>query len=87
VREAFGDGLGYREEDRIVQVTRVQRIAKLLADQDLIVIVALVYANVSLLDWNRGYKMFLKKVYTNPFYKRQISVELSEWEASVGLRT
>ncbi|SVE45215.1 uncharacterized protein METZ01_LOCUS498069, partial [marine metagenome] len=55
VREAFGDGLGYRQEDRIVQVTRVQRIAKLLADQDLVVIVALVYANADLLHWNRAY--------------------------------
>jgi adenylylsulfate kinase-like enzyme len=53
VREAFGDGLGHREKDRVVQVTRVQRMAKLLADQDLVVIVALVYANPELLLWNR----------------------------------
>jgi len=53
VRKSFGDGLGYREEDRILQVTRVQRIAKLLSDQDLVVIVALVYANANLLEWNR----------------------------------
>ena len=55
VRAAFGDGLGHREKDRVVQVTRVQRLAKMLSDQDLVVIVALVYANGDLLDWNRAH--------------------------------
>jgi adenylyl-sulfate kinase len=55
VREAFHDGLGYRESDRIVQVTRVQKIARLLAEQDLVVIVCLVYANADLLEWNRSH--------------------------------
>jgi len=63
VREAFGDGLGYREEDRISQVTRVQRMAKFLADQDLVVIVALVYANASLLDWNRTHMREYFEIY------------------------
>jgi adenylylsulfate kinase len=53
VRAAFGDGLGHGPEDRVVQVTRVQRLARLLSDQGLMVIVALVYQNPALLSWNR----------------------------------
>jgi adenylylsulfate kinase-like enzyme len=53
VRAAFGDGLGHAPEDRVVQVTRVQRLARLLSDQGLVVIVALVYQNPALLSWNR----------------------------------
>ena len=53
VRATFGGDLGYKEADRVVQVTRVQRFAKLLADQDLVVLVAVVYSNPHLLAWNR----------------------------------
>lgn len=53
VRAAFGNDLGYREEDRIVQIKRLQNMAKMLSDQNLIVIVAAVYANPELLRWNR----------------------------------
>ena len=53
VRDTFKDGLGYKEEDRVVQISRVQRIAKLLSDQDLVVLVAALYANPKLLQWNR----------------------------------
>jgi adenylylsulfate kinase-like enzyme len=53
VREAFGGDLGYSEAERVQQVSRVQRIARLLSDQGLVVIVALVYARADLLAWNR----------------------------------
>ena len=53
IRSAFGDGLGYREEDRVVQIKRIQNVAKMLADQGLTVIVAALYANPQLLSWNR----------------------------------
>jgi adenylylsulfate kinase len=53
VREAFGNDLGHTEADRVRQVSRVQRLARLLSDQGLVVIVALVYANPDLLAWNR----------------------------------
>lgn len=53
VREAFGHDLGYSEADRVKQVSRVQRVARLLSDQGLVVIVALVYAHPDLLAWNR----------------------------------
>ncbi len=54
VRAAFGNDLGYREEDRSVQIKRMQRIAKLLSDQDVVVLVAALYANPELLKWNRA---------------------------------
>ena len=53
VREAFGDGLGFTEPDRHVQIRRVQRLARLLSSQGLLVLVAVVYANDELLAWNR----------------------------------
>jgi adenylylsulfate kinase-like enzyme len=53
VREAFGHDLGYREADRRTQIQRMQRLAKLLADQGQIVLVAALYAHPELLEWNR----------------------------------
>lgn len=53
IRAAFGGGLGYREEDRIFQINRIQNIAKLLSDQGLNVLVAALYSNPDLLGWNR----------------------------------
>lgn len=53
VRAALGDGLGYREEDRVIQITRIQNMAKLLSDQGLVVFVAALYSRPDLLAWNR----------------------------------
>lgn len=53
VRAAFGQGLGYKEEDRVVQITRIQTLAKVLSDQGLVVLVAALYASPTLLAWNR----------------------------------
>ena len=53
IREALGHDLGYAEAERVKQVSRVQRVARLLSDQGLVVIVALVYAHPDLLAWNR----------------------------------
>ena len=53
IRAAFGGGLGYREEDRIFQINRIQNIAKLLSDQGLNVLVAALYSNPNLLGWIR----------------------------------
>jgi cytidine diphosphoramidate kinase len=54
VREAFGNDLAYTEADRRRQVSRVQRLARLLSSQGLIVIVALVYSHPELMEWNRA---------------------------------
>ena len=53
IRQAFGQGLGYSEEDRVVQIKRIQNLAKMLSDQGLVVLVAALYANSELLKWNR----------------------------------
>jgi adenylylsulfate kinase-like enzyme len=54
VRAAFGDDLGFHEADRIRQIKRIQGIAKMLADQDITVLVAALYASPDLLAWNRA---------------------------------
>jgi len=54
VRAAFGHNLSYTEADRIVQVHRLQAMAKVLAEQGLVVIVAVLYGNPDLLAWNRA---------------------------------
>ncbi len=54
VREAFGNDLGYSEAERRKQVSRVQRLARLLSSQGLVVIVALVYSHPELMEWNRA---------------------------------
>ncbi len=53
VRAAFGGNLGYREADRVVQIKRLQRLAKILAEQDLVVVVGALYSHPDLLAWNR----------------------------------
>jgi adenylylsulfate kinase-like enzyme len=53
IRVAFGGGLGYQEEDRVVQITRIQQLAKIFSDQDLVVLVAALYSHPDLLTWNR----------------------------------
>lgn len=53
IRKLFGAGLGYREQDRVVQIGRIQALAKMLSDQGLVVVVGALYARPDLLSWNR----------------------------------
>lgn len=53
VRQAISFDLGFREEDRVTQITRIQRLAKMLSDQGLTVLVAALYSHPELLAWNR----------------------------------
>lgn len=53
VRDLFGASLSHRVEDRIIQINRLQKLAKHLSDQGLIVVVAALYAHPDLLKWNR----------------------------------
>ncbi len=52
VRAMFAD-LGYTEPERVIQIQRLQRLARFLSDQDIVAIVAGLYASPQLLDWNR----------------------------------
>ena len=53
VRATFGHDLTHREADRVVQVKRLQGMAKMLTDQRQAVIVAVLYSHPDLLAWNR----------------------------------
>jgi adenylylsulfate kinase-like enzyme len=53
IRTAFGSGLGFAEDDRKIQIQRIQSIAKVLSDQDTVVLIGALYAHPELLDWNR----------------------------------
>lgn len=54
VRAAFGHNLGHSESDRVLQVQRLQAMARVLSDQGLVVMVGVLYNNVDLLAWNRA---------------------------------
>lgn len=53
IRQCFGEDLDYREPSRRIQIGRIQRLARVLADQNLVVIVAALYAHPDLLRWNK----------------------------------
>ena len=53
VRQLFGDALEHTEADRKVQIGRIQRLAKMLSEQGLVVLVAALYCHPDLLAWNR----------------------------------
>jgi adenylylsulfate kinase-like enzyme len=63
IRAAFGGDLTYSEQDRTIQIKRLQSIAKLLAEQGAIVLVAAVYSNPKLLEWNRCHLPAYVEVY------------------------
>ena len=54
VRAAVGDDLGYSEEDCRIQSTRLGRMARLLASQKIVVVVADGYLDPERLAWNRA---------------------------------
>lgn len=53
VRETLSTGLGYAEADRKIQIGRMQKLARMLSDQGLVVLVAALYCHPDLLAWNR----------------------------------
>ncbi|MEC8173712.1 MAG: adenylyl-sulfate kinase [Pseudomonadota bacterium] len=53
VRAAFGNDLTHTEEDRVVQVNRLQSMAKVLEAQGIVVLVGVLYSHPELLAWNR----------------------------------
>ena len=53
VRDLFGNDLSYSAKDRLIQVSRVQKLALFLESQELIVIVTSLYSNDEFLDDNR----------------------------------
>ena len=53
IRRAYGNDLTHSESDRVRQVHRLRNLAITLAEQDLVVLVGVLYANPDLLAWNR----------------------------------
>ena len=53
IRAIFGTSLGYSEAERVVQIKRIQSLAKELDQQGFVVLVAALYAHSELLAWNR----------------------------------
>jgi adenylylsulfate kinase len=53
VRDLFGGGLDYEEADRVVQIGRLQRLARFLSQQGQLPVVAALYSHPDLLAWNR----------------------------------
>lgn len=55
IREVFGKSLDYTEQSRVIQIQRLQNMAKLLSDQGLAVIVTALYCHPELIAWNRSH--------------------------------
>jgi adenylylsulfate kinase-like enzyme len=54
MRDLFGGDLGYAEADRVVQIGRLQRMARYLDGQGQLPVVAALYSHPDLLAWNRA---------------------------------
>lgn len=53
VRELFGQDLDYSESSRVIQITRLRKLAKFVADQGQLVVVAALYCHPDLMAENR----------------------------------
>ena len=62
IRNLYGDELGYDVNSRIKQIKRIQKLCSFLENQGkLIVVVAALYAEETLLRWNRrNFKKYLE---------------------------
>jgi adenylylsulfate kinase len=90
IREAFGADLSHREGDRVRQIERIQRIAGILCEQDIDVLVGALYARADLLAWNRRnfpdyFEIYIKADLdllrardTNALYARALRGELHD---------
>jgi len=61
VRTFSNNDLGYSKEDRLSQLNRLQNLVKVISNQGIFVIVAALYSNESVLEWNRlNYKNYFE---------------------------
>lgn len=65
IRNLYGDNLGYSESDRVIQIKRLHMLATFLEQQSILVVVAALYSNETLLENNRSifkeyYEVYLK---------------------------
>src|ERR1700738_3095940 len=55
IRAVFGETLGYAASDRLIQIGRLQSLAKMLESQNIITIVAALYSTPETLAWNKSH--------------------------------
>ena len=65
IRDLFGAGLGYHEDARKEQIGRIQRLALFLSRQKIPVLVAALYSNPELMQWNRKHLPDYFEVYVD----------------------
>jgi len=65
VREVFGNDLGYDIASREIQIGRIQSLAKIISDQDINVLVAALYSNPKILNWNRTHFKSYFEIYVD----------------------
>ena len=65
IRNLYDNDLAYDEKSRIKQIIRVQNLCDYLNQQGLIVIVAALYNNVDLMQWNRKKFKNYYQIYLN----------------------
>jgi adenylylsulfate kinase-like enzyme len=63
VRAVFGPSLGYSIPERIIQIKRLQALAKMLEEQGIVSIVAVLYSTPEQLDWNRANFADYREIY------------------------
>ena len=63
VRYLFNDTLGHSEKDRVKQIKRIQRLAKELDAQEMVVLVAALYSHPELLSWNKTHFSDYSEIY------------------------
>jgi cytidine diphosphoramidate kinase len=54
VRDVFANDLDYTEPSRMLQIKRIQSLAKVMDTQDFVILVAALYSHPELLAWNRA---------------------------------
>jgi adenylylsulfate kinase len=65
IREIFGNDLGHSEPDRKKQISRIQRLTLFLEGHGIPVIVAALYSNQELLQWNRDHFHAYYEIYVS----------------------
>ncbi|MEO8172458.1 MAG: adenylyl-sulfate kinase [Sediminibacterium sp.] len=78
IRQLYGNDLGYTEDQRVIQISRLQAIASFLERQSIVVVVAALYANNELLAYNRTHFKEYFEVYLKAEIEQLQTREIKE---------
>jgi adenylylsulfate kinase len=84
VRAAVDDGLGYSEADRLAHSSRLGRLARVLAGQRLVVVVADACSDPGRLAWNRANLPAYKEIYLRASMEKLARRDLRGFYARAG---